>query len=244
VSARQPARAGRQVAALPVPGLEAAVDLVRVRGRRHIQIRVSPEGRVEVRGPWRCTGAAARAALDRHDAWLRRTLARVKSCASARPPLGDGTRLPLLDHTLTLRLRNGSRTVAERLGDDLVVTGPTPDDAALRSTLVRWYRREAGARLVARLDDLAAPLGVRPARVAIRDQRTRWGSCSSRGTVSLNWRLLLLPGALADYVIVHELCHLHHLSHCRAFWVMVAGAVPDWQERRARLRSLGGTLPL
>ena len=85
---------------------------------------------------------------------------------------------------------------------------------------------------------------MRPARLAIRGQRTRWGSCTSRGTVSLNWRLVLLPSRLADYVIVHELCHLRHMNHSRRFWSLVASVIPDWAERRSELDAAQATLAL
>ena len=87
-------------------------------------------------------------------------------------------------------------------------------------------------------------VGVRPQRVTIRGQRTRWGSCSTHGTISLNWRLLQVPGELVDYVLVHELCHLRHMDHSPRFWALVAETVPDHARRRARLDALQGTLPV
>jgi len=237
----------RPSAASPRQALQVddlAVQLVRVRRRRHIELRVSPEGEVEVRGPWRCSALAASEVVRRHHGWLRRTLSRLQGSPRHRPALVPGARIPLLDESLTLELRAGQRPGARRSGDWLVVTTPGADEATRREVLVRWYRREARDRLTSRLVALAGPLGVTPARVAVRGQRTRWGSCSARGTVSLNWRLLLVPAALADYVLVHELCHLRYLSHSPAFWAMVEGALPDWRERRARLRALGQALPL
>jgi hypothetical protein len=221
-----------------------AFRLVCVRRRRSIQLRVHPDGALEVRGPWRCTLSEARSAIRHHEGWLRDTVERVRTAAAARPALTEGTRIPLLDEDLTLRLATGSRTAVRREGGEIRVSGPDLGETSVGAALARWYRQEARARLTARLRELAAPLGVAPARVVIRAQRTRWGSCSSRGTISLNWRLLLVPGELADYVLVHELCHLRHLSHSRAFWALVAGAIPDWAERRARLRTLQGSLPL
>jgi hypothetical protein len=242
-AARAPSSAPR-VAVEALEGAEVPARLVRVRGRRHILVRVSPEGEVEVRTPWRCSRRTARDALRRHSDWVRDTLERARATAAAQPRLGHGTRLPLLDETLTLSMVPGPRVRVRRHGDELHVTGPGLDPAGLREALVRWYRTEAKALLSDRTRPLAAALGVAPARVAVRAQRTLWGSCSTRGTVSLNWRLVLLPATLADYVIVHELCHLRHMSHSPAFWALVAGALPDWRERRRQLATLSSALPL
>ena len=97
---------------------------------------------------------------------------------------------------------------------------------------------EADARAAARelvtmvLDDEARALGVTYGRVQIRDQRTRWGSCSSRGTLSFNWRLALAPLEVLDYVVVHELCHLRVPNHSPRFWQLVASRRPDWRRHR------------
>jgi hypothetical protein len=85
-------------------------------------------------------------------------------------------------------------------------------------------------------------LGVSYARIEVRGQRTRWGSCSSRGTLSLNWRLALAPLEVLDYVVVHELCHLCEPNHSPRFWRLVAERRPNWREQRAWLREHGAEL--
>jgi hypothetical protein len=93
--------------------------------------------------------------------------------------------------------------------------------------------RRAVRELVAMLIEEEAPaLGVEPARVQIRDQRSRWGSCSTHGTLSFNWRLVLAPFDVLDYVVVHELCHLREPNHSRRFWKLVEGRRPEWRAQR------------
>lgn len=227
-----------------LPTGDLRVRLVRSARRRTVQIVVSAEGHVEVRGPPRCTVAEALAVLRTHETWLERTLLRVQESATRRPVLAEGARLRLVDAELTLRLGRSPRPQVTRRGDTVWLCGPVPEVAALRPTLVAWYREQARAWLPHRLAELALQVGLRPRRVIIRDQRSRWGSCSSRGTISLNWRLVLVPRPLADYVLVHELCHLRHLSHSGAFWRLVATTMPDWRERRARLHEIQAKLPL
>jgi predicted metal-dependent hydrolase len=107
---------------------------------------------------------------------------------------------------------------------------------------------EADARAAARelvtmvLDEEAPALGVGYGRVQIRDQRTRWGSCSARGTLSFNWRLALAPFEVLDYVVVHELCHLREPNHSPRFWRLVASRRPGWPRQRDWLTAHGPEL--
>ena len=106
---------------------------------------------------------------------------------------------------------------------------PALTDAA---AVGRWYRREARHRVTAMIEDEAARLGVDYGSIAIRDQRTRWGSCSKRRTLSFNWRLVIAPEEVCRYVVVHELCHLRELNHSKAFWRLVDEAMPGWREHK------------
>lgn len=120
---------------------------------------------------------------------------------------------------------------------------PLGQSAAAR-TVRGWYRERALAHLERRIGVLAPRLGVSPAGVLVRDQRTRWGSCSPTGVLRFNWRIVMAPPALIDYVIVHELAHLRVRTHAPEYWSEVARVIPDHRERRRRLRELGPQLPL
>jgi len=106
-----------------------------------------------------------------------------------------------------------------------------------RAHFAAWYRRRAAHVLGERIAHWAPLVGVAPPPVAIRDMRSRWGSCSAKGRVSLHWGLVVLPLELADYVVVHELVHLLELNHGPAFWRGVARLLPDYRERRKSLRA-------
>ena len=112
----------------------------------------------------------------------------------------------------------------------------------IREQAISGYRIAAERELLPRLEFYQHVLGLHPEKVRIRDQKKRWGSCSARGSINLNWRLILAPPAISDYVIVHELCHLKELNHSGRFWNLVAGAVPDHKSRRAWLREHGSLL--
>lgn len=241
--------------AVRLGAVDAPYVLKRVPRRRHVHILVNDEGTLEVRAPWRFNLRKARELVRENAEWVLSRLDTARERLAERPRLVTGTRLPLLDGSLRLEVRpqaqidmfecaRPSRGRVERRGTDLRVSAASLGEGELRTLIERWYRGEAATYLAGRIEHYSAQLGVRPSRVTIRGQRSRWGSCSSKGTVSLNWRLMMVPSALVDYVVVHELCHLRHMNHSPQFWAMVAGAVPDYRERRRSLNALRGRLPL
>ncbi len=103
----------------------------------------------------------------------------------------------------------------------------------------RWLVKKAEEYLPKRLMELAQKLGVRYKKVQVRDVRSRWGSCSSKGTISLNWRLIMAPIDVIDYVLIHELAHIVHPNHSKYFWRYVATFCPDYKLHRSWLRKNG-----
>jgi predicted metal-dependent hydrolase len=114
--------------------------------------------------------------------------------------------------------------------------------ATVRPDDVRALKMRARRELPARLLELASASGLQVSRISIRNQRTRWGSCGRDGHICLNWRLVLMPAWVRDYVLVHELMHLKRLDHSPAYWRLVAAAFPSYREARAWLRANGPAL--
>ena len=112
--------------------------------------------------------------------------------------------------------------------------------ALVRSLLEDWYRAHAAERLPERLAEWSAKLGVQPKALLIREPQKRWGSCDAAGNIRLNWRIIQAPRRLVDYVVAHELTHLAHDDHGRAFWALLGRVMPDYEERREALRKAGG----
>jgi predicted metal-dependent hydrolase len=169
--------------------------------------------------------------------WIERRLAEVGRQRAA--VLARGDTVPYLGRSLTLRTVAGRTRVALR-GDTLLV----PDDPDRGAALERWYRRMAREEIQTRLDSACATAGLSYTRLTIRDQRTRWGSCSRSGALNFNWRLLLAPEAVLDYVIWHEVCHLAVMDHSPRFWALVARYCPDHRAHAAWLKRNAGTLVL
>lgn len=119
--------------------------------------------------------------------------------------------------------------------------GMTP---AQEEALVRRYREAAKEYFPKRVAYYHARMGGQYEKIVIRDQKTRWGSCSSRGTLSFNWRLMLAPPAVLDYVVVHELAHLQQMNHSKQFWAVVEQVMPDYKSHRSWLKENGGRLQM
>jgi predicted metal-dependent hydrolase len=203
---------------------------------RRVRVSVEVDGAVRVTLPKRAPARAAAEAVRELAPWIerrRRDLAR----AAAEVERVPGT-VPYLGHELRLRPEPG-RTRVHRRGDVLLV--PAGDH---RAALERWYRRAARAEIGPRLDAAVARAGTAYTGLTIRGQRTRWASCSSTGAMSFNWRLLLAPEAVLDYVVEHEVCHLEVLDHSPRFKALLAARVPDWREHSGWLRRYGSTLTL
>jgi predicted metal-dependent hydrolase len=133
---------------------------------------------------------------------------------------------------------------SKRLGLDVpgVVWVGLQPRLALPGDVEAWYREEARRHIAAVVTRESPRLGVRPARVGIRDPRTRWGSCSARGNLSFSWRLVIAPAEVLEYVVVHELCHLRELNHSKRFYRLLDEAHPGWRARSAWLRDFGQEL--
>jgi len=203
---------------------------------RRVRVTVDGAGEVIVTLPKKAAERRATEAVRELRPWIERRRSALLRAAEevARRP---GT-LPYLGAPLRVVAEPGRERVHRR-GDVLLVP---PGDA--REALERFYRRRARAEIGPRLDAATARAGTTYTGLTIRGQRTRWASCSSSGAMSFNWRLLLAPEAVMDYVIEHEVCHLEVMDHSPRFWALLESRVPGWREHADWLRRYGSTLVL
>lgn len=218
--------------------------------RRTVRIRLADPGRLEVSAPARMPRAEIESLLRSKEAWIVRQVAKLAAVAASplnarvEPGaellfLGEARRLTVL---AAAGVRPGVRLEGNRLFVQLPVLPAAEQAAALAGTLRAWYVAAARLELELRTARWAERLQVRPQRLFIREQKSRWGSCSSRGNINYNWRAVMAPPAVLDYLVVHELCHLKVPNHSAAFWTLVAKAVPDYKEHRRWLRDSGQLL--
>ena len=203
---------------------------------RRVRVNVHTHAGVEVVLPARAHERAAAAAVEELRPWIER---RLREAHQALARVAErGATVPYLGEPLQLVPQAG-RTRVHRRGERLLVPEGDP-----RGALERFYRRAARAEIAARLDRATALAGTPYSGLSIRAQRSRWASCSARGSMSFNWRLLMAPESVLEYVVWHEVCHLEILDHSPRFWALVEGRWPRWREDREWLRRHGATLVL
>jgi predicted metal-dependent hydrolase len=203
---------------------------------RRVRVNVHAHTGVEVVLPTRAPERAAALAVRELRPWIESRLAEAQETL-ARVAARAGT-VPYLGTTLELVAQPG-RTRVHRDGARLLV--PAGDH---RPALERFYRRAARAEIAPRLDRATALAGSSYTALDIRAQRTRWASCSARGRMSFNWRLLLAPERVLEYVVWHEVCHLEILDHSPRFWALLERRWPGYREDRQWLSRHGATLVL
>jgi len=216
---------------------EIAYRVRRAPRARRVRVRIDPHHGVEVVLPPRAPERTAAAAVAELAPWIMRRLEEM-ALARERVPRGGGW-LPYLDRRLAIVVEPGRARVQRRC-DTLLV----PAGAAAPAALERWYRNAARHELTERLDRATAITGTRYKSLAIRNQRTRWASCADGGAMSFNWRLLLAPERVLDYVVWHEVCHLEVADHSPRFWSLLERHCPDWREPASWLRRNGSALVL
>ena len=144
-------------------------------------------------------------------------------------PVADGSPIMIEGRRCALRLHAGQRRSGRLAGEEYHLTLPQPeDDAAVRAAIKSTLSAAALRRVRERLDFYAPRIGRSPGRVAIRDQKSRWGSCSQKGNLNFNWKLIMAPPQVLDYVVIHELCHLHEFNHSPRFWALVEAQMPEY----------------
>lgn len=203
---------------------------------RRVRVNVRAHTDVEVVLPTHVPDRAAAAAVRELAPWIERRLSEGRQ-ALARVAERAGT-VPYLGTPLLL-VPEAGRTRAHKRGERLLV--PLGD---YRPAVERLYRRLARPEVAGRLDAAVDEIGASYNGLSIRAQSTRWASCSAKGAMSFNWRLLLAPEPVLDYVVWHEVCHLDIRDHSPRFWSLVESRCPGWREQRDWLRKYGATLVL
>jgi predicted metal-dependent hydrolase len=225
--------------ALLIRGRAVRLSMVRNRRAKRYILRLSPEGAARVTIPRGGSALQARQFVQKNIAWIESQLLR-QAARPASPKIWlDGTEIFFRGEITRLRVeRDGSNAKVYLSNQDLQLKDSSGD---LRPAAERHLWKLAASELTARVDELARLHQLTVRRVTVRSQRSRWGSCSRRGTISLNWRLIQTPPFVRDYIVLHELAHLKEMNHSARFWREVARLCPEfaiaelWLKRHSKL---------
>jgi len=221
---------------------ELSYELIRTR-RKTISITVTQQAAVVVRAPLRAPKAAIAGFIEQKREWILEKRALMLNRARAYTPreLASGEEFPYLGRKLMLVVTERARHI-EACGDMLVF--PKARLGGVAAALKRWYINEARRAITPRLEAWEARTGIRCSGIAVTGARKRWGSCSGIGRLSFAWRLVMAPPDVIDYVVVHELAHIEHHDHSKAFWGRVGEIMPDYKAKKKWLKENDGLLKL
>jgi predicted metal-dependent hydrolase len=215
---------------------------VRVSPRaRRLTARVHVGGRVEIVVPVGVNPRTVRDFVQRFTPWIDRKVAAMQCFAAPADPVPANIAFACTDEKFAVEWRREPKRSLEQTADRIALQAP--DERGARALLQDWLKRAAYERLAPRLLHLANELRFSVARVSIRSQRTRWGSCSTRGTVSLNCSLVFLEWAVVRYLFVHELAHTKYMNHSASFWRLVEQIEPDYRRLDRGLLASWRTVP-
>ena len=228
-------------------GIRIEYDLYRT-GRSNVMLRVLPNKITRVYAP----AAAHLRDIDRFVGEHAQDILHMQKELDANiaeyhksHPIGDGVRLSVEGKPTPIRIHASARCMCRVTDSEIALYLPdSGDDAAARAAIQSALSRRALARIREQLNTYAPRIGVSYGRVAIRDQRSRWGSCSAKGNLNFNWKLIMAPPEALTYVVIHELCHRIEFNHSPRFWALVQAQMPEYEAWKKWLKQHGSELTI
>ncbi len=207
------------------------------RARRY-RLGLDRSGNPRLTIPRRGSFSEAQRFAQQHVAWLKRPIERRAASRRQQADYASGDAILFRGELQRYQMAEScDGSLLQFAGENIPIIRNTGDDsAARREAVLRWMHEQARRELPVRTRELGLLHGLEVARISVRNQRTRWGSCSNRRVISLNWRLVQVPEHARDYIILHELMHLREMNHSKRYWKLVAHACPDYQKAESWLK--------
>ena len=228
---------------------QVPLEIRRRQGTRHFRLTIGHQNQVRLSVPWRCSDAEAFKFAEKQRVWVTQQLARVPSARTlsewfAEHPQMSGSGDLFFVKILTVADQSRADYIFAAGGSEIILRIPDKSGvpSAADATLLQLVRRFAKDAMVCRVAYHAKRLNLDYSKLSVRDQSSRWGSCSSSRGISLNWRLVLLAPELQDYVILHELAHLTEMNHSKHFWALLGRYDPARVAHENRLDALTSTI--
>ena len=219
-------------------------EVIRTNRKKSASIKIE-EGKVKVIIPKTLSQKRLEQLVKEKTPWVRKKLREYAEYQPVKPKeYVSGECFTYLGRNYRLKLVSGDSEQV-KLKQGQFVLGVNKDLSSdklaglVRDSLLEWYFTHAKERLIEKTQRYAKIIGIEPTSVMVKSYRSRWGSCSSKGEISYNWKIIIAPHHIVDYVVVHELCHLKHHDHSPAFWKSVEQVIPDYRECREWLKVNG-----
>lgn len=218
---------------------------------KNISIRIAPDGVVRVTSPSFVTDSYIHEVVYKRADWILSSIENIKEAARGvlNRRYSRGDRVVYLGKEYNLKVieeveaENRIRFDGEDFEVHVDPEGEEEErERSIREGLTQWYRHEAFRKLKERTRFYSEILKLYPNNIKVKEQKSLWGSCSSKDNINFNWKLIMAPQAVLDYIVVHELCHLRHRDHSKSYWNLVEGIIPDHKEKRKWLKENGRSL--
>ncbi|MBR3770328.1 MAG: M48 family metallopeptidase [Lachnospiraceae bacterium] len=204
--------------------------------RKSLSIAIQPDGNLLVKAPFGLTNDEILKWVKSKTGWIIRQREKVLEQQKSNPQKRyvTGERFSYLgqDYELEVRISDGRAGMVGILENKIVVFSKVVSEEVVEKNLISWYVEQAKIWIPKRVRHFAGQMGERYKNITIKNQKKRWGSCSSDRNLNFNWRLMMMPEEIIDYVVVHELCHLKQMNHSKVFWDEVEKVLPDYKIRK------------
>ncbi|KAB3527276.1 M48 family metallopeptidase [Alkaliphilus serpentinus] len=222
---------------------------VEFRNRKSLGIKVSPPRYIIVYAPVNTSRDRIIDMVKTKSKWMIKKLQELQKIQDkiVEKRLVDGEDFLYLGKTYSLQIIVGETVKKPRIelsNHKLLIHTNTKEPDAIKNILKSWYKEMAKEKILERIQYYQPYFMVQPQEVKIKDQQKRWGSCSSSGVLLFNWKLIMAPITILDYVVIHEMCHLIHMNHSKDYWGLVKKILPDYEYRKEWLKMEGVKLSL
>ena len=222
------------------------VDIVKSARRKTMALKVNHNG-VSVHIPSRFPLKLATQFIIQKTDWIKLKLKQLAVRLPIEKKYCDGETFLFLGETCSLRLQQQETTLTvKKIDNDINITGRLnrSTETSIKKALIHWYKQQSERYLQSQTQVLAEKTGLTPRSTTVKTYKARWGSCKITGEIQFNWKLILAPPAVIDYVIVHELCHLAHHNHSATFWQLVVHHYPHFKQAKQWLKDNGYRLEI
>ena len=219
------------------------IKVVRTNRKKTASIKII-DGSVQVIVPQKLSDERVAELIEKRTPWIRQNLRQQLETIIPKPKeFVSGENFTYLGKNYHLKVLRGSDHEVKLKGEYLEVgLSNKSKKGDIRNALIAWFEKNALERLTEKTNQFAQFMGVTPNSIFVRDYKSRWGSCSWKGVISYNWRIIIAPHHIVDYVVVHELCHIQHPNHSPAYWNSVKKVIPDYKESRQWLKDHSASL--